>query len=284
LSSDAGSGIGSDTGGDFGGDIASDDGAGLSGDMEADSSADMGADPGEDLNGNAGGDIDDGVDADTSMDDGIGSDLNADDGNDENISDDGGISAYVGDDNIDGGSVDTDNDLGSDTVEEPANDTGDVNTDEPTDSMSDEATDELADSMSDEASDIQELRSEYYDDLKNRSEYPDTIVDNGNDWSRRDAVENAEMRDEFDDSKGDLIRQWEDENGVKWPTYDEDIYTDSGNKIRGVGNRYDAHHIQPLTYGGENTASNITPLHALEHFDKKGVHASDSPFGRMGIE
>jgi hypothetical protein len=129
---------------------------------------------------------------------------------------------------------------------------------------------------------LTELKPEYFEDLRNRSEYPETIVDNGNAWTRREASENAEMRDEFDDVKRGLIRQWEDQNGISWPTYNEDVYTDTGSMIRGAGNRYDAHHIQPLTYGGENTASNITPLHALEHFDKKGVHAPDSPFGRMG--
>ena len=90
------------------------------------------------------------------------------------------------------------------------------------------------------------------------------------------------MGDEFDDKKRELIRQWEDENGIPWPTYDEDVFTEAGKPLRPAGARYDAHHIQPLTYGGENVSSNITPLHALEHFDKKGVHAPDSPFGRMG--
>ena len=134
-----------------------------------------------------------------------------------------------------------------------------------------------------ESSDLQELKPEYFEDLRNRSEYPDTIQDNGNDWERRDTAENAEMRDGFDDKKRELIRQWEDENGIPWPTYDEDVFTEAGKPLRPAGARYDAHHIQPLTYGGENVSSNITPLHALEHFDKKGVHAPDSPFGRMGV-
>ena len=51
--------------------------------------------------------------------------------------------------------------------------------------------------------------------------------------------------------------------------------------IRRSGDRYDAHHIQPLTFGGRNIATNITPLHVLEHFDKRGVHAPDSPYGRI---
>jgi len=162
---------------------------------------------------------------------------------------------------------------------------GDMDTDFDVDTDSgDFADDEVGEDLNgDELSnEFQELKPEYFEDLKNRSEYPDTIVDSGNDWHRRDSAENAEMRDEFDDVKGDLINQWEEDNGVEWPTYDEDVYTDSGSKIRGAGNRYDAHHIQPLTYGGENISSNITPLHALEHFDKKGVHAPNSPFGRMG--
>lgn len=33
--------------------------------------------------------------------------------------------------------------------------------------------------------------------------------------------------------------------------------------------------------GGENDASNITPMHADIHYDSKGVHSSDSSYARM---
>ena len=51
--------------------------------------------------------------------------------------------------------------------------------------------------------------------------------------------------------------------------------------IRKAGGDYDAHHIQPLGMGGKNEASNITPLHANEHYDKQGVHAPDSPYSKL---
>jgi hypothetical protein len=126
-----------------------------------------------------------------------------------------------------------------------------------------------------------ELRLEYFDGLRMVSDYPDSIVDDGNSWSRIDSAENVIMREDFDKSKRDLIAQWEADNGIPWPIYNEDIYMETGSIIRRAGHRYDAHHIQPLTFGGRNIAANITPLHVLEHFDKRGVHAPDSPCGRI---
>ena len=131
--------------------------------------------------------------------------------------------------------------------------------------------------------DFNDLKNEYFDDLKSRSEYPDTIDDSikNNEWKKIDPELNGEMRDEFGNSKNKLISDWENQNNTKWPTYSEDVYSPNGKLIRQEGDKYDAHHIQPLTYGGENRAENITPLHASEHFDKQGVHSPDSPFGRM---
>ena len=58
-----------------------------------------------------------------------------------------------------------------------------------------------------------------------------------------------------------------------------------GNKIyeyvKKKGWKYDAHHIQPLSMGGRNEASNITPLRYDIHNDHKGVHAPDSPYDKL---
>lgn len=89
------------------------------------------------------------------------------------------------------------------------------------------------------------------------------------------------MREDFGKNKNDLIKQWENSNDCQWPTYDKDVYSQGGKLIRRAGDKYDAHHIQPLTFGGENTSNNLTPLHALEHYDKQGIHSSDSAFGRI---
>ena len=58
-------------------------------------------------------------------------------------------------------------------------------------------------------------------------------------------------------------------------------YSSNGKMIRKAGGDYDAHHIQPLGMNGKNEASNITPLHANEHYDKQGVHAPDSPYSKL---
>ena len=47
------------------------------------------------------------------------------------------------------------------------------------------------------------------------------------------------------------------------------------------GDRFDAHHLQPLNVGGKNEVSNITPLHAEVHFEHSGVHITDGPCDRM---
>lgn len=134
-----------------------------------------------------------------------------------------------------------------------------------------------------ESKEFNELKNDYFDDLKSRSEYPNTIDDSikENDWKKIEPEQNGEMREEFGNSKNRLISDWEARNNQKWPTYGEDVYSPNGKLIRRAGDKYDAHHIQPLTYDGKNSAENITPLHASEHFDKQGVHSSNSPFGKM---
>ena len=89
------------------------------------------------------------------------------------------------------------------------------------------------------------------------------------------------MREEFDDKKAILKKEWEEVNGRSWPKYEEDVYSDSGKLIRKKGSDYDAHHTHPLSMGGKNEVGNITPLHAKEHYDKQGVHAPGSPYDRL---
>jgi hypothetical protein len=135
---------------------------------------------------------------------------------------------------------------------------------------------------------IEELRQEYIEDLKQNSEYSDTIQDDGEPYEKISPEENAKLREEFVDinpenehNKEALIKKWEEENGKEWPRYTEDVYTHNGKLIRRAGDRYDAHHIHPLSMGGKNEASNITPMHAEKHYDKQGVHSSDSPYGKL---
>ncbi|MCD8372751.1 MAG: HNH endonuclease [Clostridia bacterium] len=134
-----------------------------------------------------------------------------------------------------------------------------------------------------EFNDIGKLKTEYADDLMNRSEYPQTIDQNKiyNDWNKIPADQNEIMRENFGKSKNKLISQWENENNISWPTYKENVYSSNGKLLRRAGDKYDGHHIQPLTFGGENTSTNLTPLHVLEHYDKQGIHATDSAFGKI---
>lgn len=112
--------------------------------------------------------------------------------------------------------------------------------------------------------------------MKNKSECPETIPDRPfetADLEKLSPEEVAKRRDEFDDVKADLKKQWEEEHGRPWPKYEHDVYSANGKLIRKAGSDYDAHHIQPLGMGGKNEVKNITPLNAEVHYDKQGVHS-----------
>ena len=131
---------------------------------------------------------------------------------------------------------------------------------------------------------LEKTLKEYFEDLLSKSEFPETLSEASFDVSDMEKLspdETALMREEFDDVKASLKRQWEEQNGQPWPKYEEDVYSANGKLIRKAGSDYDAHHIQPLGLGGKNEASNITPLHAEVHYDKQGIHAPDSPYSKM---
>ena len=131
---------------------------------------------------------------------------------------------------------------------------------------------------------LEQVVEDYIIDLKDKSEFPDTIPEKpfeAADLKKRTPEENASLREEFDDIKDQLKKEWETENGRPWPKYEHDVYSANGKLIRRAGSDYDAHHIQPLGMGGKNEASNITPLNAENHYDKQGVHAPDSPYSKM---
>ena len=131
---------------------------------------------------------------------------------------------------------------------------------------------------------LDEVIDEYYNDLKNNSDCPETLPDKPFDKSQLEKIspkENAKMREEFDEKKADLKKEWERINGRPWPKYEHDVYSSNGKLIRKAGTDYDAHHIQPLSLGGKNMASNITPLHAGVHYDRQGVHSPDSTCSKL---
>lgn len=132
--------------------------------------------------------------------------------------------------------------------------------------------------------DIEKVLDDYFKDLRDKSECPETIPDkpfDSFDLKKITPEENAEMREEFSDKKAQLKCEWEEANGRPWPKYEHNVYSANGKLIRKAGSDYDAHHIQPLGMGGKNEAKNITPLNAEVHYDKQGVHAPDSPYSKL---
>lgn len=122
---------------------------------------------------------------------------------------------------------------------------------------------------------LEEALNDYIDDLKSKSECPETISTvetNLSKMEKQPSERVAELREEFDDNKSKLRKEWEIQNGREWPKYTEDVYNENGQIIRRKGDNYDAHHIQPLCLGGKNIASNITPLDIYSHRD---IHSSN---------
>ncbi len=124
---------------------------------------------------------------------------------------------------------------------------------------------------------LEEALNDYNDDLKSKSECPETISTDETNLSKMEKQPServAELREEFDDNKPKLRKEWEIQNGREWPKYTEDVYNENGQIIRRKGDNYDAHHIQPLCLGGENIASNITPLDIYSHRDIHSLNGS----------
>lgn len=122
--------------------------------------------------------------------------------------------------------------------------------------------------------DVYQIVKDYIQDLRSKSECPDTIPEDAIDTSKLDVQPPdivADKREEFDDKKAQLRKEWEERNHQEWPKYKEDVVNSNGKVIRKAGDNYDAHHIKPLHLGGDNTASNITPLDIKSH---KEVHSS----------
>ena len=130
--------------------------------------------------------------------------------------------------------------------------------------------------------DLSELSKQYTEALKEVSPYPETIGEqNLNNWEKVSPEEVADKRMEFRNFKESLIEQWEQLNGKEWPKYEEDVYSNNGIKIRSAGDYYDAHHLQSLECGGANTAENITPLHAKDHYDRQGIHSPTGVYQKI---
>ena len=131
---------------------------------------------------------------------------------------------------------------------------------------------------------LDELIYDYLKDVISKSEYPETIQTfeiSVKDIKNPTPEEKAKCFSEYVKNKEKLRSEWERKYGIDWPRYKEDVIDENGTIVRYKGDPYDAHHLLPRSLGGGNTASNITPLHVLNHYDHRGVHAKDSPFNSL---
>lgn len=76
----------------------------------------------------------------------------------------------------------------------------------------------------------------------------------------------------FNSAKDKLIEEWEENTGEIWPRYEEDLLNEAGKIIRKKGDRYDAHHLIEISFGGSNAWWNLHPATFWEH---RAIHSTD---------
>ena len=99
-------------------------------------------------------------------------------------------------------------------------------------------------------------------------------------YHRLDPTRVSRHRGEFARVKNKCISEWEKNTGQKWPTYKEPVYKRSGSIARKVGDKYDAHHIIEVKYGGDNSWWNITPAKFPDEH-QQGIHATKGPARKL---
>ena len=99
-------------------------------------------------------------------------------------------------------------------------------------------------------------------------------------YKRLSPMENSRHRDIFKKIKRELIAEWEEKTGQKWPAYKNDIISRKGRIIRYAGDKYDAHHIIESSFGGDNVWWNIHPA-SFPDVHQAGIHATNSPASRL---
>ena len=82
-------------------------------------------------------------------------------------------------------------------------------------------------------------------------------------------------RQAFGKLRCELIADWETNRGMKWPTYDENVYNKHDKIIRKVGGKYDAHEIIENSWGSPHHWWNLHPAsHPDQH--QKQIHGKGS--------
>ncbi|MFH1113530.1 MAG: HNH endonuclease signature motif containing protein [Pseudomonadota bacterium] len=130
------------------------------------------------------------------------------------------------------------------------------------------------------ADEISKLSEKYNEEVQKYSSDGDLHVTEAETWEKVPLSESREARTDWLMNKREYIKQWQEVNGIPWPRYKSD-YVENGQTIRREGDLYDAHHVQPSEFGGKNSAENITPMHAKDHLDHKGIHRPDGPYAEL---
>jgi predicted ribonuclease toxin of YeeF-YezG toxin-antitoxin module len=99
-------------------------------------------------------------------------------------------------------------------------------------------------------------------------------------YKRLSPMENARHRNKFKKIKSNLIAEWEERTGQRWPVNKEEIISPEGKVIIRAGQKYDVHHIIESSYGGDNAWWNIHPARNPD-IHQAGIHGSGSPASRL---
>ncbi|MTP85373.1 hypothetical protein GMB26_12765, partial [Turicibacter sanguinis] len=119
------------------------------------------------------------------------------------------------------------------------------------------------------------LKNTYIDDLREKSPCPGTLKSvDINHIEKLSPEVTKKRRSEFNNNRNTLIKEWEKKYDRTWPTYSNDIIGKNGTIVRYKGQGLEAHHIKPLSLGGENSGENITPMHYNDHNDHRGIHSN----------
>ena len=128
--------------------------------------------------------------------------------------------------------------------------------------------------------DVNGAFKDYIDDIKSKSEYPETNKSKIDYPQLREIPkeELAEKRNEFEKQKRAFRKAWEEKNGREFPKEKKDVVSEDGTIIRKAGSCYELHHIVPLSLGGENSLDNLTPMSYSAH---KELHGAGSAYSKL---
>ena len=100
-------------------------------------------------------------------------------------------------------------------------------------------------------------------------------------YNKLSPIETRKHRRAFNKVKSKLIEEWETKTGQKWPTYAEDVISEkTGEPVRRVGDKYDAHHIIDNSFQGEHEWWNIHPA-KFPNEHQSGIHGTGSPANEL---